>query len=60
VFFVLLWGASGITHLSNILVAHVFVGLWMLYLLVSRRWPDLIAAHLRSRSRTLSGTTPPA
>lgn len=45
VFFVLLWGASGITHLSNILVAHVFVGLWMLYLLVSRRWPELIAAR---------------
>lgn len=44
VFFVLLWGASGVTHLSNILVAHVFVGLWMLYLLVSQRWPDLIAA----------------
>jgi len=44
VFFVLLWGASGVTHLSNILVAHVFVGLWMLYLLVSHRWPDLIAA----------------
>jgi NCS1 family nucleobase:cation symporter-1 len=44
VFFVLLWGASGVTHLSNVLVAHVFVGLWMLYLLVSQRWPDLIAA----------------
>jgi hypothetical protein len=23
---------------SNILVAHVFIGIWMLYLLVSRRW----------------------
>jgi NCS1 family nucleobase:cation symporter-1 len=44
VFFVLLWGASGVTHLSNVLVAHVFVGLWMLYLLVSHRWPELIAA----------------
>jgi NCS1 family nucleobase:cation symporter-1 len=44
VFLVLLRGASGVTHLSNVLVAHVFVGLWMLYLLVSRRWPDLIAA----------------
>ena len=30
---------------SNILVAHVFVGLWMLYLLVSRRWPELMAAQ---------------
>jgi NCS1 family nucleobase:cation symporter-1 len=44
VFLVLLWGASGVTHLSNVLVAHVFVGLWMLYLLVSQRWPDLVAA----------------
>jgi len=44
VFLVLLRGANGVTHLSNILVAHVFVGLWMLYLLVSQRWPDLIAA----------------
>lgn len=42
---VLLWGASGVTHLSNILVLHVFVGLWMLYLLISRRWPELAAAH---------------
>jgi len=42
---VLFWGASGVTHLSNILVLHVFVGFWMLYLLVSRRWPELLAAH---------------
>ncbi len=45
VFFVLMRGASGVTHLSNILVLHVFVGLWMLYLLVSRRWPELLAAQ---------------
>lgn len=45
VFLVLVRGASGVTHLSNILVAHVFVGLWMLYLLVSRRWPELLAAE---------------
>ncbi len=45
VFFVLLWGASGVTHLSNILVLHVFVGFWMLFLLVSRRWPELVAAQ---------------
>ena len=44
VFLVLLWGASGVTHLSNILVLHIFVGLWMLYLLVSHRWPELISA----------------
>ena len=33
--------------MSNILVAHVFVGLWMLYLLVSQRWPELIARAAR-------------
>jgi NCS1 family nucleobase:cation symporter-1 len=41
----LLWGADGVTRISNFLVAHVFVGLWMLYLLVSRRWPELVAAQ---------------
>ena len=45
VFLVLFWGASGVTHLSNILVLHVFVGFWMLYLLVSHRWPELVAAQ---------------
>ncbi len=44
VFVVLMGGASGVTHLSNVLVAHVLVGFWMLYLLVSHRWPDLVAA----------------
>ena len=38
-------GATGVSLVSNILVAHVFVGLWMLYLLVSHRWPELIAAQ---------------
>jgi NCS1 family nucleobase:cation symporter-1 len=38
-------GATGVSMVSNILVAHVFIGLWMLYLLVSRRWPELIAAQ---------------
>jgi NCS1 family nucleobase:cation symporter-1 len=38
-------GATGVSMVSNILVAHVFIGLWMLYLLVSRRWPELISAH---------------
>ena len=37
-------GASGVSMVSNILVAHVFIGLWMLFLLVSRRWPELLAA----------------
>jgi len=38
-------GATGMSMVSNILVAHVFIGLWMLFLLVSRRWPELIAAQ---------------
>ncbi len=38
-------GATGVSLVSNILFAHVFVGLWMLYLLVSHRWPELLAAH---------------
>lgn len=45
VFTVLRRGATGVSAVSNVLVAHVFVGLWMLYLLVSHRWPDLLAAH---------------
>jgi nucleobase:cation symporter-1, NCS1 family len=44
IFVALRHGARGVTTASNILVAHVFVGLWMLYLLISRRWPDLLAA----------------
>jgi len=43
-------GATGVSMVSNILVAHVFVGLWMLYLLVSRRWPELLAARPPSAS----------
>jgi nucleobase:cation symporter-1, NCS1 family len=38
-------GATGVSIVANILVAHVFIGLWMLYLLVSHRWPELIAAQ---------------
>jgi NCS1 family nucleobase:cation symporter-1 len=38
-------GATGVSIVANILVAHVFIGLWMLYLLVSQRWPELIAAR---------------
>jgi NCS1 family nucleobase:cation symporter-1 len=50
IFIALRAGSSGVSLVSNILVAHVLVGLWMLYLLVSRRWPELqsaipIAAH---------------
>jgi nucleobase:cation symporter-1, NCS1 family len=45
IFVALRRGASGVSLVSNILFAHVFVGLWMLYLLVSHRWPELLAAH---------------
>ena len=38
-------GATGVSLMSNILVAHVLIGLWMLYLLVSQRWPELVAAQ---------------
>jgi nucleobase:cation symporter-1, NCS1 family len=38
-------GATGVSMVSNILVAHVLIGLWMLYLLVSRRWLELMAAQ---------------
>lgn len=38
-------GASGVSLVSNILFIHVFVGLWMLYLIVSHRWPELRAAR---------------
>jgi nucleobase:cation symporter-1, NCS1 family len=50
IFMALRRGATGVSMVSNILVAHVFIGLWMLYLLVSRRWPELIAAQPSSAS----------
>jgi nucleobase:cation symporter-1, NCS1 family len=45
IYFSLLWGATGVSTVSKILVAHVLIGLWMLYLLVSHRWPELSAAR---------------
>ena len=45
IFMVLRRGARGVATVSNVLVAHVLIGLWMLYLLVSRRWPELVSAH---------------
>jgi NCS1 family nucleobase:cation symporter-1 len=50
VFLVLKRGATGVSMVSNILVAHVFVGFWMLYLLISHRWPELLAATPASAS----------
>jgi nucleobase:cation symporter-1, NCS1 family len=44
VFLILLKGSGGVDRVSKILVAHVFVGLWMLYVIVSQRWSDLSAA----------------
>ncbi|HLW23945.1 MAG TPA: cytosine permease [Steroidobacteraceae bacterium] len=44
IFLALRRGARGVSMVSNILFVHVFVGLWMLYLLVSRRWPELMSA----------------
>jgi NCS1 family nucleobase:cation symporter-1 len=45
IYLTLLRGATGVTKISNILAAHVPIGCWMLYLLVSRRWPELRVAH---------------
>ncbi|HEX3848490.1 MAG TPA: cytosine permease [Steroidobacteraceae bacterium] len=45
IFVALRRGARGVSLVSNLLVAHVVVGLWMLYLLVSHRWPELVSAH---------------
>jgi nucleobase:cation symporter-1, NCS1 family len=44
VFLILLKGSGGVDRIAKILVAHVFVGFWMLYVLVSQRWGDLSAA----------------
>jgi NCS1 family nucleobase:cation symporter-1 len=44
VFIILLRGSSGVDRISKILVAHVFVGFWMLYIIISQRWGDLTAA----------------
>jgi nucleobase:cation symporter-1, NCS1 family len=41
----LLRGATGVAIISKILVAHVLIGVWMLYLLVSHRWPELSVAR---------------
>jgi nucleobase:cation symporter-1, NCS1 family len=59
IFVALRRGATGVSLVSNILFAHVFVGLWMLYLLVSHRWPELAAAQpqLASPNRLWNYTT---
>jgi NCS1 family nucleobase:cation symporter-1 len=59
IFTVLRRGATSVSVVSNILFAHVFVGFWMLYLLVSYRWPELTAARpaLASPARLWNYTT---
>lgn len=44
VFVVLLRGAGGVERVARYLVAHVLVGMWLLYVLLSQRWDDLAAA----------------
>jgi NCS1 family nucleobase:cation symporter-1 len=44
VFLFLLKGSSGVDRVSKILVAHVAVGFWMLYILLTYRWADLQTA----------------
>lgn len=41
VFLFLLKGSAGVDRVAKILVAHVFIGMWMLYILVTQRWDDL-------------------
>lgn len=50
VFIFLLKGSGGVDRIAKILVAHVLVGLWMLYILVSQRWGDIKAAVPASAS----------
>ncbi|MDB6086053.1 MAG: hydroxymethylpyrimidine transporter CytX, partial [Gammaproteobacteria bacterium] len=44
IFLTLVRGMAGVDRLAKILVAHVLVGFWMLYLIMSRRWHDLASA----------------
>jgi NCS1 family nucleobase:cation symporter-1 len=44
IYLTLLRGATGVTRMSNILAAHVPIGCWMLWLLITRRWPELRVA----------------
>jgi nucleobase:cation symporter-1, NCS1 family len=41
VFVFLLKGSGGVDRVAKIVVAHVFIGLWMLYILMSHRWTEL-------------------
>lgn len=50
VFLFLLKGSAGVDKVAKILVAHVLVGMWMLYILVTQRWNDLAVAVPSSAS----------
>jgi len=50
VFLILLKGSSGVDRIAKILVFHVFIGCWMLYILTSRRWGELAAAIPQSQT----------
>lgn len=43
-FAVLLKGARGVDRVAQILVVHVLVGFWMLWLIVDQRWDTLMSA----------------
>jgi NCS1 family nucleobase:cation symporter-1 len=44
IFLTLIRGMAGVDRLAKILVAHVLVGFWMLYLIIRHRWHDLVSA----------------
>lgn len=43
-FSALLKGANGVDRIAKILVVHVVVGIWMLWLIVDQRWDQLMTA----------------
>ena len=44
VFLILLRGSSGVDRVAKILVFHVAIGCWMLFILGTRRWNELLTA----------------
>ncbi len=43
-FLILLRGSSGVDRVAKILVFHVAIGCWMLFILATRRWNELLTA----------------
>jgi NCS1 family nucleobase:cation symporter-1 len=56
VMLLLIKGSGGVDKVAKILVAHVFVGIWMLYIIVNERWEDLSMAKPVYASPIRSGT----